>query len=335
MRNMALDFQPAFEIALTKAMPGFARIETIARLSGGASQETWSFDATIAGRSEALILRRSPGGGARATEGSSAVPLETEAIVIEAARATGVKAPRVRYVLKPEDGAGHGYVMDRLSGETIARKILRDAEFAEVRPKLARQCGEILARIHAVDRTPLKTLLPVVDGPAQLHRYRDLYDAYNYPHPMFEFAFKWLEPRMASAKRQTLVHGDFRHGNLLISPAGVEAALDWELTHIGDPLEDIGWVCTNSWRFGHAEKVVGGFGDLEDLLAGYKDAGGAPVDIDDVRTWIVYGSLKWGVMCMTMYQGFRVDGSVERATIGRRTSETEIDLVNLIIHGRL
>jgi aminoglycoside phosphotransferase (APT) family kinase protein len=152
---------------------------------------------------------------------------------------------------------------------------------------------------------------------------------------MLEFAFKWLEPRMAQAKRQTLVHGDFRHGNLLISPRGVEAALDWELTHIGDPLEDIGWICTNSWRFGAADKVVGGFGDLRDLIAGYEDAGGGKIDIDDARTWIVYGSLKWGVMCMSMYQGFKNDGSVERAAIGRRSSETEIDLVNLIIHGKM
>jgi aminoglycoside phosphotransferase (APT) family kinase protein len=116
---------------------------------------------------------------------------------------------------------------------------------------------------------------------------------------------------------------------------GEPRRVDWELTHIGDPLEDIGWICTNSWRFGVASKVVGGFGDLKDLLAGYKDAGGGDVDVDQVRTWIVYGSLKWGVMCMTMYQGFRHDGSVERAAIGRRSSETEIDLINLIIHGKI
>jgi len=330
---MTIDFLPALDRALRRALSGFERSENVHRLSGGASQETWSLDAIISGKSEPLILRRSPGGAPR--ESASAVPLETEAIVIETARAAGVAAPRVRMVLKPEDEAGQGYVMDRLPGETIARKILRDTEFDAVRPKLAFQCGEILARIHQVDITPLKDVLPVIDGPTQLRRFRDMYDLYNYPHPVFEMAFKWLEPRLAQARRQTLVHGDFRHGNLLISPRGVEAALDWELTHIGDPLEDIGWICTNSWRFGVAEKVVGGFGDLEDLLAGYESAGGAPVNVDDVRTWIVYGSLKWGVMCMTMYQGFLRDGSVERATIGRRSSETEIDLVNLIIHGKI
>jgi aminoglycoside phosphotransferase (APT) family kinase protein len=329
------DFLPSLERALAGAISGFERVENMHRLSGGASQETWSFDAVVHGRVEPLILRRSPGGTERITTGSHAVSLETEALVIEASREQGVAAPRVRYVLTPENDVGHGYVMDRLQGETIARKILRDPEFADVRPKLARQCGKILARIHKVNIHPLREALVVIDGPTQLRNYRDLYDAYDYPHPVFEFAFKWLEPRMANSGRQTLVHGDFRHGNLLISPRGVEAALDWELTHIGDPLEDIGWICTNSWRFGVADKVVGGFGDLEGLLAGYEAAGGAHFTAEQVRTWIVYCSLKWGVMCMSMYQGFLRDGSVERAAIGRRCSETEIDLINLIVHGRL
>lgn len=333
---MTQDFFPALQKALSKAIPGLSSLEKAARLSGGASQETWSFDAVVGLGREQLILRRSPGGVPRVIgENATSVPLETEAAVIEAVRKAGGAAPRVRYVLREEDGVGQGYVMERLQGETIARKILRDAEFNDVRPKLARQCGEILARIHAVNPAPVRSLLQVVDGLTQLKRYRDTYDAYNYPHPVFELAFKWLEPRMSRASRQTLVHGDFRHGNLLISPIGVVAALDWELTHIGDPLEDIGWICTNTWRFGQADKVVGGFGDLEDLLAGYEAAGGAHFDVDDVRTWIVYGSLKWGVMCMSMYQGFLRDGSVERAAIGRRSSETEIDLVNLIIQGKL
>jgi aminoglycoside phosphotransferase (APT) family kinase protein len=330
------DFVPALEAALRDALPG-ARLQAVTRLSGGASQETWSFDAATGTGTIPLILRRTPGGAPRvATETSTSVPLETEAVAIEASRKAGVAAPRVRYVLQERDGIGQGYVMDRLTGETIARKILRDKEFDAVRPDLARQCGETLARIHAVALTPeLRAVLPAVDGPTQLRRYRDIYDLYDYPHPVFEMAFKWLEPRMAGAERQALVHGDFRHGNLLISPKGVEAALDWELVHIGDPLEDIGWICTNSWRFGVQDKVVGGFGDLPDLLAGYEAAGGGHVSEEEARTWIVYGSLKWGVMCMSMYQGFTRDNSVERAAIGRRCSENEIDLVNLVIRGKL
>jgi len=331
------EFLPILEHKLREILPGLLQLDSATRLSGGASQETWSIDAVCKGGVVPLILRRSPGGLPRAaTDTSTSVPLETEAIAIEASRAAGVKAPHVRYVLQEGDGIGQGYVMDRLRGETIARKILRDREFDAIRPSLARQCGQILARIHAVTLTPeLRGVLPVVDGPTQLNRYRAIYDLYNYPHPVFEMAFKWLEPRMAGAKRQTLVHGDFRHGNLLISPEGVEAALDWELVHVGDPLEDIGWICTNSWRFGVQERVVGGFGDLPDLLAGYESAGGGKVSEEDARTWIVYGSLKWGVMCMSMYQGFVRDHSVERAAIGRRSSETEVDLINLIIRGKI
>lgn len=331
------NFLPKLERALAKALPGLKRLDAAIQLSGGASQETWSFDAVAAEGTIPLILRRTPGGAARvATETSTSVPLATEAIAIEASRDAGVAAPRVRYVLKDADGIGEGYVMDRLAGETIARKILRDKEFDTVRPDLARQCGEVLARIHSVAITPeLEAVLPAADGPTQLRRYRDIYDLYDYPHPVFDMAFRWLAPRMAGTGRRALVHGDFRHGNLLISPKGIEAALDWELVHIGDPLEDIGWICTNAWRFGVQDKVVGGFGDLADLLAGYEAAGGAHVSEDDARTWIVYGSLKWGVMCMSMYQGFTRDGSVERAAIGRRASENEIDLVNLIIRGKL
>jgi len=331
---MEPEFAPALHKALIRAIPGLERLEALKRLTGGASQETWAFDAIVPGAVSPLILRRSPGGVPRVIEGA-AVSLATEARTIEAARSVGARAPHVRHVLTPEDGLGEGYVMERLAGETIARKILRDAEFDAVRPQLAFQCGEVLARIHQVDVAPLKDFLPVVDGPTQLRMFRDRFDSYAYPHPVFELAFKWLEPRLARAARQTLVHGDFRHGNILISPKGVEAALDWELTHIGDPLEDIGWICTNSWRFGVAEKTVGGFGELGDLLAGYESAGAGAVSVDDVKTWIVFGSLKWGVMCMGMYNLFLNDGSVERAAIGRRSSETEIDLVNLIIRGEL
>jgi len=318
------DFLPALERALGM------RIENLVRLSGGASQETWAFDGASAGETLPLILRRAPSGIARTT----GIPLSTEAAVIEAARAAGVAAPRVRHVLAPHDGAGDGYVMDRLPGETIARKILRDDAFAGARAKLARECGRSLARIHRVELDDLRALLPVVDGPAQLASYRDNYDAFDYPHPVFELAFQWLAPRLIRSDRETLVHGDFRLGNLLVSPAGLEAALDWELAHIGDPLEDIGWICTAAWRFGVQDKVVGGFGDLADLLAGYEEESGIRVAAEDVRPWIVYGSLKWGIMCMKMYQGFLLDRSVERAAIGRRCSENEIDLVNMIVGGK-
>jgi aminoglycoside phosphotransferase (APT) family kinase protein len=324
------DFASALEAAAARAIDGVKSIAGLKRLSGGASQETWSFDAVGAGRAVPLILRRAPGG--KRVERSSVAPsLETEAKAIRLAALAGVPVPPVPYVLEDSDELGPGYLMGRVEGETIARKILRDPEFADARPKLARQCGQILARIHAIDAAQIPELKPT-DAATEIEQYRALYDSYDHPHPVFEIAFKWLEARLPDAPRLTLVHGDFRNGNLMIGPDGVRAVLDWEIVHIGDPAADLGWLCVNSWRFGESQNVVGGFGSVDELLAGYAEAGGKDMTAARVRFWEIFGTLKWGIMCMTMYQAFAngMDRSVERAAIGRRSSETEIDLVNLL-----
>lgn len=317
--------------AVRRRIPGATGIAGLRRLSGGASQETWSFDATTEGEPIPLILRRAPGGGQTQGRSGTAAGLETEAELIRLAGEAGVAVPPVRLVLDDKDAMGHGFVMDRIEGETIARKILRDPEFAEARPKLARQCGEILARLHKVDKSKLPPLR-VSPARAEIDQYFQTYKTHNHPHPVFELAFRWLKERVPPETTElTLVHGDFRHGNLMIGPDGVRAVLDWELAHIGDPMEDLGWICVNSWRFGNIDNPVGGFGRREDLYEGYEAAGGHKVDPERVKFWEVLGTLKWGVMCTTMVMAFKAgDRSVERATIGRRASETEVDLMRLL-----
>ena len=333
---------------LARHMPGVDRIASLRRLSGGASQETWSFDALAGGREIPLILRRRPGGMTPGDE-SMALGLETEAALLGLAAGAGVPVPEVRCVLEPGDGLGSGYVMTRLEGETIPRRILRDAAYDAVRPRLARQCGAILARIHGIgggasgvpDPTPPERPIasgsvleevPLAPARVQLQQYRNLYDGYDQPHPVFDLAFRWLADRADEAPRVSLVHGDFRNGNLMIGSDGVCGVLDWELAHRGDPMEDLGWICVNSWRFGEIDRPVGGFGDRDELFAGYEEAGGGTVDPERVRCWETLGTLKWGIMCLMMYAIFHsgADRSVERAAIGRRASETEIDLLGLI-----
>lgn len=324
------DFAPALEAAVSRAVAGVRSIAALKRLSGGASQETWSFDGIGSAGTTPLVLRRAPG-GIRVERSGTAVALETEAKAIRLAAKAGVPVPPVPYVFADGDGLGPGYLMGRVEGETIARKILRDAAFAEARPKLARQCGRILARIHSIDPKEIPEL-KTIDAAGEMEQYRALYDTYDHPHPVFEVAFKWLERRLPELPRLNLVHGDFRNGNLMIGPDGVRAVLDWELVHIGDPAADLGWLCVNSWRFGESQNVVGGFGSVDELLAGYAEAGGKDMTAARVRFWEIFGTLKWGIMCMTMYQAFAkgMDRTVERAAIGRRSSETEIDLVNLL-----
>jgi len=309
--------------------PGATGVAGVIRLSGGASQETWSFDIVHPESNIAAILRRAPAGyGAAPTR---AAGLNAEAALMQRAYDAGLPSPRVLHVLQPRDNLGTGFVMARVEGETIPRKILRDERFALARPKLARQLGEILAGIHGLALAQLPELRRMTAAKEIAELERD-YRSFDWPRPVFELALRWLRDHDPGPSDEvTLVHGDFRHGNLIIGPDGVRAVLDWELAHLGDPMEDLGWVCVNSWRFGEIDKPVGGFGARKELFAGYETAG-RRVDPARVTFWEVMGTLRWGVMCCGMMQRFRLspEHSIERAMIGRRSSETEIDLLRLL-----
>ena len=110
-----------------------------------------------------------------------------------------------------------------------------------------------------------------------------------------------------------------RHGILYLV-----AVLDWELTHIGYPAEDLGYICGNVWRFGRIDKPVGGFGEYEDLLEGYRSVSGSAPSLEELRYWEVYCALNWGLVCLTMIQMYRSgqDRSLERAAVGRREAES-------------
>jgi aminoglycoside phosphotransferase (APT) family kinase protein len=309
--------------------PGATGVTSAAKLSGGASQETWSFDIVHPAGMIGAILRRAPKGyGASPTR---AAGLDAEARLMQLTHDAGLPSPRVLHVLGPADELGAGFIMQRVEGETIARKILRDAQFAKARPVLARQLGQVAAGIHALPLAQLPKLRTstATKEIAELERE---YRSFDWPRPVFELALRWLRGHDPGPPDQiTLVHGDFRHGNLIIGPDGLRAVLDWELAHLGDAMEDLGWVCVNSWRFGEIDKPVGGFGSREELFAGYQAAGGR-VDPIRVNFFEVMGTLRWGVMCCGMMQRFRTgpDHSMERAMIGRRASETEIDLLRLL-----
>jgi aminoglycoside phosphotransferase (APT) family kinase protein len=313
--------------ALARVRLGAEGIDGLTRLTAGATQEIWRFDLVRGEGRQPLILRRAPG-GVRVSE--AAVGLETEARLIEAAARAGVPEPAIVHVLAPEDGVGRGFVMDFVEGETLGGRIAKSEAFAGTRPFLARQCGEVLARIHALDPGEFPSLKR--STPAELvDRYREAYRVTAWPRPVFELAFRWLGDHCPSPREMKLVHGDFRNGNLIFGVEGIRAVLDWEIAHVGDPMEDLGWICTNAWRFGVLDKPVGGFGEREDLWSGYEAAGGGAVRRDEALFWEVFGSMRWGVMCAGMAAAFRgADPSVERAVIARRTSENEIDLLRLL-----
>lgn len=322
--NDVVELQRGLAALAGEIRPGGGEIGNLRRLSGGASQETWAFDLDA----EGCILRRAPK-GVRQHENNPG--LENEAILMQAAAEVGVPSPTVRLVLRPEHGLGRGFIMDHVEGETIARKLLRDAEFAEVRPQMARRIGEVMAGVHSI---PLDRLPPLrhADARTRLADIAQRYEDTGVPRPVFELAIVWLRDHLPPVRTPRLVHGDLRNGNMIIAPDGLKAVLDWEIAHLGDPMEDLGWVCVNSWRFGELDRPVGGFGPREEMFAGYEAVSGVAVDPDEVWFWEVLGSLSWGVSCAAIAVADYSEGDrpLERAMIGRRASECEIDLLRLL-----
>jgi aminoglycoside phosphotransferase (APT) family kinase protein len=296
--------------------------------SGGASRLTWSFDVrTATGATHGLIVRvAGPGGG----PGPGASPAR-EAALLRAAAAAGVPTPAV--LATGEFGAGElkpgaeFVVMERVAGETIPRRVLRSPALSGVRPRLAGQCGRILAAVHRIP----PCALPGLDAADPVTTWGDLLLTLGEPHPALEFALRRLSRARPPAGRPVVVHGDFRNGNLIVGPDGVRAVLDWELAHLGDPLEDLGWLCAKAWRFG-APLPVGGFGGYDDLIAAYERAGGVTVDRAALGWWELFSAFKWGVMCMLQARRHLTGGerSVELAVLGRRVAENEWDLLRLV-----
>ena len=297
---------------------GPAPVEDLQRLSGGASRETWSFRAGA----EELILRRDPPG-----RPGLAGSMRREADAMRACHRAGLPVPDV--VLDDDGGAlgTAGLVMRRVPGETLPRKILRDDEFATAREVLVGQLGSFLAGLHAIDPGEVPGA-EVVDPLAQ---YWDSYQVVADVSPTFEKAYAWLIANRPAATHPVIVHGDLRMGNVLVDGQGVTAVIDWELLHLGDPVEDLAWLCVKAWRFG-APLEVGGVGTVDELIGAYEAAGGAPVDRDRFHWWLVEKTLQWGLGCMGQAH-VHLSGAVrshELAAIGRRVAEQEWDLVELL-----
>ncbi len=308
---------------------------SVDRLSGGASQETYRLVIETSVGEKRLALRRTPGG-----EYAEITPqhpgLDVEALLMQCALAVGVPEPEVYYVLQREDELGDGFLMEWLDGEALGARIVRSPEFEAIRPKLAYECGKVLAKIHSIDldATGLRARLWEIPPAEFVEQTWERYRLLDTPQPMIDYVARWLMENLPEQHETALVHNDFRNGNFMLSPDGIVAVLDWEVAHVGDPMRDLGWMCTNSWRFG-ASDPVGGFGQYEDMFKGYEHESGKTVNPEHVKFWEVFGSFWWSVGCLGMAEHYRSgpDKTVERPAIGRRTSECQVDCVNLLIPG--
>jgi aminoglycoside phosphotransferase (APT) family kinase protein len=257
-----------------------------------------------------LILLRDASGRDRTPQRNGAV----EAAAMIAARAAGV--PVAELFDHGEGALGRAYLlMERLDGETIPRRLLRDDAYAAARPGLARRLGEVLARIHRIDPDQIPGL-PHIDAFGQLTQ---LYDGFAEPRPALEIGLRWLREHQPAPVADTLVHGDFRTGNLMVSRDGLAGVLDWELTHRGDPRQDLGWLCTKAWRFG-SPHPAGGFGSRDELMAGYAEGGGTPPDEQTQRWWELYGTVRWALLCRSQAERYLSGAEPSAAGSASRSS---------------
>lgn len=323
------------EAALARHTGKPAKVHDLQRLTGGANRTTMSFDVSGAGEASAAVGARRQFILQLGTQTFDPVagivpqitPAEQARLMIAAARA-GAPAPRVVAILEPADALGEGYITERVAGETLGSRIVRDERFAAARSVMARQCGEILATIHRIDPAEAPFLMRQ-DAAEHVAAHRKLVDHYGFKLPALELALRWAAENVPRNQRLVVLHGDFRNGNLIVGDEGIRCVLDWELAQCGDPMQDLGWLCIRTWRFGGAGPV-GGFGAREDLFAAYENASGHPVDPGHVKFWEAFGNVKWAVDCLLLGMRGVEEVGIERCAIGRRIEEPLWDFFNLI-----
>jgi aminoglycoside phosphotransferase (APT) family kinase protein len=284
-------------------------------LAGGASKEAWAVDAV----GEPLLVRRAAVGVIH----RHTLSLADEFAVIEAAFEAGVKVPRP--VLYIEDLAGReAFVMERIPGETIGRRIVR---MEPVPPGLPLELAEELAKIHAIppERVPFL-------HDANLERLVDELDEVDEPHPAIELGLWWLRENRPAPREPVVVHGDFRIGNVAVDEQGLVGVLDWEFAHLDDPARDLAFGLVRAWRFGRDDLRLGGISAVEPYLERYNELTGREIRPEELDYWELAGNVAWAIGCLTQARRHLTgqDRSVELAILGRLGAEVEYEICHLL-----
>lgn len=306
-------------------------------LAGGASRETWLLRLQLNGQRTALVLRLDMA----TTMNPDAISRAQEFRLLQVAYESGVTCPRPYWLSTDPDLLGAPFfLMAYVPGESIGPRVVRQPALADARAQLPQQLAQQLARIHALD--PDKRGLSFLPRPAPevapaqqtIETLRHSLAALAVRSPGLTASLRWLEQNQPPPPPKLyLLHGDFRIGNLIVDEEeGLAAVIDWEFAHLGDPLEDLAWPLVRDWRFGKDELRLGGIADAQPYLDAYAAHSGLDVAPEAVAYWEIMGNMKWAVTCLVQAERHLSgeDTSVELASLGRRSSEMELELLRLI-----
>lgn len=280
-------------------------LDGLSRAAGGLSRENWSLDASWTdadGRhTHRLMLMRDADGTLLNTERSR------EFTVLKALEGSAVPAPAVHWM--DPDGRFLGapsLVMERMPG-TCDYMILNGSRPLEERLQLAHGFLDLLVNIQALDWRALglgERLGEPADSPAktELASWEAEYRRVQLePHPELDYVLAWLGRTAPQAEAIVLVHGDFKPGNALVADLRITAKLDWETAHLGDPLEDLGWI-TNPVR--KREHQIPGHWEREQIVDAYRKLTGREVREGDLTWWNVFSCWKLAVIQLTAVNEF-------------------------------
>lgn len=314
---------------------------------GGACQDNYSFDLNVdKGQWKGdhnLVLRTDKGGSLYAS-----ISKEDEFGVTNLAYQNKVNTPKPYWMEKDVQFTGNPFfIMQRIEGKANGRYIIKDPKLKMAREKLVDELAQNLARIHSI--TPdqckdqrLQSVLYKGNQTALSYTFQSLnalvyeLDQLPDPHPAMELILNWTLNHIPDEQELTLVHGDFRTGNFMVSETGLEGILDWEFAHWGDPYEDIAWLCLQDWRFGKNNLEAGGFATRSSFYKAYEKYSKFPIDAEKVRFWEVVGNLRWAIGSAGQAQR-HLSGKakgIELAAIGRRSCEMEYEAMRLIENAR-
>jgi aminoglycoside phosphotransferase (APT) family kinase protein len=315
---MIADVREEMQQAVSSVLGREVEISEPVLVAGGASKEAWAVDAD----GERLLVRRA----AATVMHHYTLSLADEFAVLSAAFEAGVTVPRP-YGYVADLAGREAFVMERLEGETIGRRIVKKPELAAARELLPVQMAEELAKIHAIpaERVPF---LPA----AQFDRMVAELDEVGEPHPAIELGLWWLREHRPPPRPVVVTHGDFRIGNLVVGDGGLVGVLDWEFAHLDEPARDIAFGLVRAWRFGVPEKRLGGVGDVEPYLERYNELTGFDISPAELDYWELAGNVGWAIGCLTQAQRHLsgLDRSVELAILGRLGAEVEYEICHLL-----